>query len=56
MEGQETPKYDCNQCGDYEYCAFHYDECTGFIPGNNYVYEKYYEAIKREDEESAKNN
>jgi hypothetical protein len=26
---------DCNKCGDYEYCAFKYDECTGFIPGNN---------------------
>lgn len=23
---------DCNQCGDYEYCAFDYDNCTGFIP------------------------
>ena len=56
MEGQETPKYDCNQCGDYEYCAFHYDECTGFIPGDNYVYEKYYEAMKKKDEENAKDN
>lgn len=25
---------DCDSCGDYEYCAFHYDECTGYIPGN----------------------
>ena len=24
---------DCNKCGDYEYCAFKYDKCTGFIPG-----------------------
>lgn len=24
---------DCNKCGDYEYCAFEYDKCTGFIPG-----------------------
>ena len=24
---------DCNKCGDYEYCAFQYDKCTGFIPG-----------------------
>ena len=24
-------KPDCNKCGDYEYCAFEYDKCTGFI-------------------------
>lgn len=23
---------DCNKCGDYERCAFNYDDCTGFIP------------------------
>ena len=23
---------DCNTCGDYEYCAFQYDKCTGYIP------------------------
>jgi len=28
---------DCNTCGDYEYCAFKYDECTGYIPGDTYV-------------------
>ena len=22
----------CNNCGDYEYCAFEYNKCTGFIP------------------------
>lgn len=22
----------CNNCGDYEYCAFDYNKCTGFIP------------------------
>lgn len=27
----------CNLCGDYEYCAFDFDHCTGFIPGDNYV-------------------
>lgn len=32
---EEEEKPDCNKCGDYEYCAFHYDECTGFIPGNS---------------------
>ena len=36
-------KRDCNQCGDYEYCAFDYKNCTGFIPGDNYVYERVYE-------------
>ena len=36
-------KRDCNQCGDYEYCAFDYANCTGFIPGDNYVYERVYE-------------
>lgn len=27
-------KYPCDYCGDYEYCAGHWDkdECTGFIP------------------------
>ena len=27
----------CNLCGDYEYCAFDFDHCAGFIPGDNYV-------------------
>ena len=27
----------CNLCGDYEYCAFKYDECTGFIPGDGAI-------------------
>lgn len=36
-------KRDCNQCGDYEHCAFDYKNCTGFIPGSNYTYEKVYE-------------
>ena len=41
MENQkDVIKRDCNQCGDYEYCAFQWDRCTGFIPGDNYVYEK----------------
>lgn len=25
-------KPDCNTCGDYEYCAFQYNKCTGYIP------------------------
>lgn len=31
----ENEKINCNQCGDYEYCAFQFDKCTGFIPGEN---------------------
>ena len=40
-------KRDCNQCGDYEYCAFQWDKCTGFIPGDNYVFEKIWEKRNR---------
>lgn len=40
-------KRDCNQCGDYEYCAFDYANCTGFIPGDSYVYERIYEKGNR---------
>lgn len=33
LSNSEEKTYpDCNSCGDYEYCAFHYDECTGYIP------------------------
>ena len=53
---EETIHYDCNQCGDYEYCGFHYDECTGFIPGDNYVFEKYYEALKKRNQEDENAN
>lgn len=33
---QKILKPNCNKCGDYEYCAFEYDKCTGFIPGGDY--------------------
>ena len=39
-------KRDCNQCGDFEYCAYDYKNCTGFIPGDNYTFEKFYEGME----------
>lgn len=37
----------CEQCGDYEYCAGDFDNCTGFIPGENYIFDKIYEKMKK---------
>lgn len=40
-------EHSCEQCGDYERCAGKFDECTGFIPGDNYVFDYAYELQNR---------